>query len=118
MKDEKNKEVYIDNRFNTSYFKKGNLEITPTNIWDDSLFTYLKYDNANDLPAVYKVMPDGSEVLINSHTKEDVLVVHEVVKTLRLRLGKSVADIHNGTFRQTAFNKNGTSQDGTFRIEK
>ena len=118
VKDEKNKEVYIDNRFNTSYFKKGNLEITPNKVWDDSLFTYLKYDNANDLPAVYKVMPDGSEVLINSHTKEDVLVVHEVVKTLRLRLGKSVADIHNGTFRQTAFNKNGTSQDGTFRIEK
>lgn len=118
VKDEQENSVYIDNRFNTSYFKKGDNEIAPTNIWDDSLFTYLKYDNANDLPAVYKVMPDGSEVLINAHTKDDTLIVHEVVKTLRLRLGKSVVDIHNATFRQTAFNKNGTSQPNTFRIVK
>jgi type IV secretion system protein VirB9 len=50
-------------------------------------------------------MPDGSEVLTNSHTMDDVLVIHEVAKTLRLRLGKSVVDIYNGNFKQSPFNK-------------
>lgn len=117
VKDESGEKVFIDNRINLTYFKKGNLEISPTYVWDDGLFTYLKYENASDLPTVYKLMPDGSEVLTNSHTMNDVLVIHEVAKTLRLRLGKSVVDIYNGNFKQSPFNKNGTSQDDTFRTE-
>lgn len=112
------KTVFIDSRINVHYFKKGNLNITPTNAWDDNLFTYLKYDNADELPTVYKVMPDGSETLVNTHVKDNVLVVHDVTQTLRLRLNNMVADLHNANKQPTTFNHQGTSQDNLIRTVK
>lgn len=115
---EKGEKVFIDSRINVHYFKKGDIKIAPTNMWDDNLFTYLKYDNADDLPTVYKLMPDGSETLVNTHTKDNVLVVHEVTQTLRLRLGRSVVDLHNANKQPTTFNHKGTSQDNLIRTVK
>ena len=116
-KNAKGETVYIDSRINVHYYKKGD-DITPTNAWDDNLFTFLKYDNANDLPTVYKVMPDGSETLVNTHTENNILVVHEVAPTLRLRLGRAVADLHNANKQPTTFNHKGTSNDNVVRTVK
>ncbi len=115
---EKGEKVFIDSRINVHYFKRGDKSIAPTNVWDDNLFTYLKYDNADDLPTVYKVLEDGSETLVNTHTKENVLVVHEVTPTLRLRLGRSVVDLQNGNKQPTTFNHKGTSDDHLLRTVK
>lgn len=112
------KKIYIDSRINVHYFKKGDSQIAPTNVWDDNLFTYLKYDNADDLPTVYKVLPDGTETLVNTHVKDNVLVVHEVTPTLRLRLSKLVVDLQNANKQPTTFNESGTSQDNLIRTIK
>lgn len=112
------KPIYIDSRINVHYFKKGDDEISPTNVWDDNLFTYLKYDNADDLPTVYKVLPDGTETLVNTHVKNNMLVVHEVTPTLRLRLSKAVLDLQNSNKQPTKFNEKGTSQDNLIRTIK
>ncbi len=112
------KTIYIDSRINVHYFKKGDAQISPTNVWDNNLFTYLKYDNADDLPTVYKVMPDGSETLVNTHVTDNILVVHEVTQTLRLRLGSLVVDLHNANKQPTTFNHQGTSQDNLIRTVK
>lgn len=109
--------VYLINaNINTNYYKRGNIEIAPTSMWDDGLFTYLEYDNANDLPAVYKVMPDGSEMLVNSHIDEKILVLHEVNKLYRLRLGKAVVDLGSGMIAKGKFNSTGTSVENTLRV--
>ena len=78
----------------------------------------MKFDNADDLPAVYKVLPDGSESLVNTHVEKDTLIVHEVAKNLRLRLGQSVLDLANGNPQPTTFNHKATSEDGLIRGEK
>lgn len=119
IKDSKNdKAVFIDSRINTHYFMRGHREIAPTSVWDNNLFTYLKYDNANDLPAIYKVLPDGTEALVNTHIEDNILVVHEVSNTLRLRLGKSVLDLQNANKQPTTFNVAGTSEDDLIRTVK
>lgn len=114
----KEQKVFIDSRINLNYFKKGDTEIAPTNAWDNNLFTYLKYDNADDLPTVYKLMPDGTEALVNTHTEENILVVQDVTDTLRLRLGKSVVDLHNASRKKSTFNHQGTAQDNLIRTVK
>lgn len=109
------KDTYIDSRINTSYKSKGD-KIVPTNVWDNGMFTYLRFNNTNELPAVYKVMQDGNEVLVNSHVEKDLLIVHEVTQLLRLRLGNAVADIKNMKNIPTGFNHQATSQDGLERV--
>lgn len=117
MDNGKGQTVFVDSRINVHYFKKGDA-IAPTSAWDDNLFTYLKYDNAQDLPTVFKVLPDGTETLVNSHTDGNILVVHEVTPTLRLRLGKAVADLQNANKQPTTFNDKGTSNDNVYRTVK
>lgn len=108
----------IDARINTAYVKRGNLELTPTAMWDDGLFTYLQYDNAKELPSIYKVMPDGTESVVNTHIDNDKVVIHEVNHLYRLRLGKAVAELGNQAIRDSGFNRTGTSRPDVVRIEQ
>ena len=108
----------IDAKINTAYVKRGNLELAPTAMWDDGLFTYLKYDNAKELPSVYKVMPDGSEMLVNTHIQDDTTIIHEVGDLYRLRLGRAVAELGNQKYQDNGFNRTGTAIDGVIRIVK
>lgn len=113
----KGSNLYIDSRINVNYYAKGNMTIKPTAVWDDNLFTYLKYDNANDLPVPYKILDDGSESVVNSHVDGDTLVVHEVTPTLRLRIGNSVLDLANANKQPSTFNTSGASKDSEKRVD-
>lgn len=108
----------IDANINMNYKKRGNMDITPTAMWDNGLFTFLQYNNAKELPTVYKVMPDGSESLVNTHIKDDTIIIHEVAKLYRLRLGKAVAELSNQRYKDSDFNNTGTSEKHTFRLIK
>lgn len=110
------KDKFIDSRINTAYQKKGQSEIAPRYVWDNGLFTFLQFSNAHELPAIYKVMANGSEMIVNSHAENDVIVIHEVAKKLRLRLGSEVVDIRNTKEIKPEFNTLGTSIDGVQRV--
>jgi type IV secretion system protein VirB9 len=98
---------------------KKSLILAPSRLWDDGRFTYFKYPNGKDLPAVYKLLPDGTEALVNSHIDGDTLVVHEKAAGFILRLGSLVMQIKNSQKNQaTRFNDSGTSVMGAIRIEK
>lgn len=114
-----NETYFIDAKINTAYLKRGNMEIAPTAMWDDGLFTYLQYDNAKELPSVYKVMPDGSESLVNTHIEDDRMVIHETNHLYRIRLGGAVAELANQrVVNDSSFNRTGTSQPDIWRIEQ
>lgn len=108
----------IDAKINTAYVKRGNLELAPTAMWDNGLFTYLQYNNAKELPSVYKVMPDGSEALVNTHIEADTMIIHETNHLYRLRLGGAVAELANQKLRDNGFNHYGTSVNDLERVEK
>lgn len=107
----------IDGKINTAYVKRGNLELAPTAMWDNGLFTYLQY-NAKELPSVYKVMPDGTEALVNTHIEADTMIIHETNHLYRLRLGGAVAELANQKLRDNGFNHYGTSVNYLERVEK
>ncbi|MDD2892536.1 MAG: TrbG/VirB9 family P-type conjugative transfer protein [Halothiobacillaceae bacterium] len=95
--------------------------LKPTAAWDDGRFTHLEYDNAVSLPNFYKVNPDGEEALINSHIdpqNPNTVVLHEVVRLLRVRLGKEVIELVNAAYKTPAFNNTGSGDFDSMRIQR
>lgn len=104
---------------NYNYWGKGDKTLAPTAAYDNGRFTYFSFDNGRELPLIYKVMDDGSEMLLNSHVDGDTVVIHETAKRFVFRLGKSVLGLENRSFNERGtFNRSGTSSQDVVRINK
>lgn len=105
---------------NTNYtmqIGKRSESIAPTQAYDDGLFTYLKFPNNREIPAVFVVDESGNESLVNVHVRDDVVVIQRVAKRLSLRLGKQVVAVFNEAFDVDGVPPvNGTTVDGVERI--
>lgn len=73
-------------------------DIVPALIFDDGRFTYLRFPGNREVPAVFHVLGDGSETLINARMEDDLLVVDRVSRRLMLRAGPAVVAIWNDAF--------------------
>ena len=112
-------EAYGTIQQNRDYWGQGDRELAPGEMFDNGRFTFMRYNNSNDLPAVFRVNTDGSEAAVNSHIDGDTLVIHETARRFVLRLGKSVLGIENRSFQpEGRFNKLGTTEIGTVRLNK
>ena len=104
---------------NDNYWGFGDKSIKPTDLYDDKQFTYFEFNNGRDLPTIYKVLPDGTEALVNKHVKGHTVVVHEVAEEFVIRLGMSALGIKNEGFNAAGqFNQTGTSGYDAVRIIK
>ena len=77
---------------------KGSEDIVPTLVFDDGRFTYLRFSGNRELPAVFHVLGDGSETLVNARMEDDLLVVDRVSRRLMLRAGSAVVGRWNEGF--------------------
>ena len=73
-------------------------DIVPALIFDDGRFTYLRFPGNREVPAVFHVLPDGSETLVNTRMEDDLLVVDRVSRRLMLRAGQAVVGVWNEAF--------------------
>lgn len=73
-------------------------DIVPTLVYDDGRFTYLRFPGNREVPAVFHVLGDGSETLVNARMEDDTLVVDRVSRRLMLRAGSAVVGIWNEAF--------------------
>jgi type IV secretion system protein VirB9 len=76
----------------------GSADIVPTLVYDDGRFTYLRFPGNREVPAVFHVLGDGSETLVNARMEDDTLVVDRVSRRLMLRAGSAVVGIWNEAF--------------------
>jgi type IV secretion system protein VirB9 len=86
---------------NTSYSiaeGKGSEDIVPALVFDDGRFTYFRFPGNREVPAVFHVLGDGSETLVNARMEDDLLVVDRVSRRLMLRTGSAVVGVWNETF--------------------
>ena len=99
-------------------------DIAPARVFDNGRFTYFKFANNREIPAVYSVSRDDpddedaiQEAVVNSHIENDYLVVHGVYPEFRLRSGNGVVGVYNETYfgggRKAT---NGTTVSGVDRI--
>lgn len=104
---------------NTNYTMqvgKRSSSIAPTMAYDDGLFTYLQFPNNREIPAVFLVNEDGTESLVNTNVRDDVVVVQRVAKRLTLRLGKAVVAVFNEAYNLDGVKPtNGTTVPGVDR---
>lgn len=77
---------------------KGSEDIVPTLVFDDGRFTYLRFPGNREVPAVFHVLGDGSETLVNARMEDDLLVVDRVSRRLMLRAGSAVVGVFNDAF--------------------
>lgn len=73
-------------------------DIVPTLVFDDGRFTYMRFPGNREVPAVFHVLGDGTEALINSRMEDDLLVVDRVSRRLMLRAGSAVVGLWNEAF--------------------
>jgi type IV secretion system protein VirB9 len=73
-------------------------DIVPTLVYDDGRFTYLRFPGNREVPAVFHVLGDGSETLVNTRMEDDLLVVDRVSRRLMLRAGSAVVGLWNEAF--------------------
>ena len=76
----------------------GSQDIVPTLVYDDGRFTYLRFPGNREVPAVFHVLGEGSETLVNARMEDDQLVVDRVSRRLMLRAGTAVVGIWNEAF--------------------
>ncbi|MHB1098210.1 MAG: P-type conjugative transfer protein VirB9 [Burkholderiales bacterium] len=91
MADEKNYK-------NTDYWIRGSEDLAPVSVWDNGMFTFLKFPPNVDLPSIYMVDADGKESLVDKHMEEDMVVVEHVARKLVLRRGALVSAIINHAY--------------------
>lgn len=98
---------------NIDYWVAGSKQIAPTKAKDDGRFIYLTFSNNRDIPAIYEVDEFGQESLINSSVQGNTVVIHRMVKQLRLRKGSYVACLINRSFDLDAGKDNTTGTIST-----
>ena len=76
----------------------GSQDIVPTLVYDDGRFTYLRFPGNREVPAVFHVLGDGSETLVNARMEDDLLLVDRVSRRLMLRAGSAVVGVWNEAF--------------------
>jgi type IV secretion system protein VirB9 len=76
----------------------GSADILPSLVFDDGRFTYLRLANNREVPAIFHVLGDGSETLVNARMQDDLLVVDRVSRHLVLRAGSAVVSLWNDAF--------------------
>ena len=94
-------------------------DIVPTLVFDDGRFTYLKFPNNREVPAIFHVLPDGSETIVNARMEGDLLVADRVSRRLVLRAGSAVVGVWNDAFDLDGIPPtNGTTVTGVERALK
>ena len=94
-------------------------DILPTLVFDDGRFTYFRFPNNREVPAVFHVLGDGSETLVNARMEGDLLVVDRVSRRLMLRAGQAVVGVWNEAFDIDGVPpQQGTTVDGVRRVLK
>ena len=98
---------------------KDSDDILPTLVFDDGRFTYMRFPNNREVPAVFHVLPDGSETLVNVRMEGDLLVVDRVSRRLMLRAGSAVVGVWNEAFDVDGVPPSGgTTVSGVDRVLK
>jgi len=100
-----------DGKRNFLYFKYGDDELAPSQVWDDGKFTCFQYPNNKPLPAIYKYIQDSElkETLVNFNVVNDVIVVQTIANEFRLRFADKVLGIKTDNLEGIPFNFNRTA---------
>lgn len=85
-------------KYNLQYSFTGDKVQAPLRVCDDGLFTYFKFREKTDLPAIFRVLPDRQEEVVNYRMEKDYMVVERMAKAFTLRNGTTVTSVYNDKY--------------------
>lgn len=75
-----------------AYRLTGSLDLRPSQIGDDGHKTYIRWSDAQPLPAVLAIGPTGGEEVVNGYMRGDVFVIDRVYSQLVFRVDGAKAE--------------------------
>lgn len=94
----------VEGRRNLNYGAQGSTALQPSEVSDNGRFTVMRFPANQQVPAIYQVEASGTESLIPFDVRGEFVVVHAVVRQLRLRRGRDVLCIYNQAFEPYGVN--------------
>ena len=85
----------VEGARNLAWSAQGDAALQPSEVSDNGRFTVLRFPGVQALPALFEVGEDGSERLVPYDVRGEFVVIHGVVRGLRLRRGRSVLCLFN-----------------------
>lgn len=64
-------------------------------VFDDGQFTYFLFGEGKDIPSFYRILPDGTEAIVNTRREGVYMVVESVASAFTLRNGNIYLCIRN-----------------------
>lgn len=94
----------VEGHRNLNYGVQGASALQPSEVSDNGRFTVLRFPANQQVPVIYQVEASGTESLIPFDVRGEFVVVHAVVRQLRLRRGRDVLCIYNQAFEPYGVN--------------
>jgi len=88
----------IEGPRNLAYAVQGDAALQPSEVSDNGRFTVLRFPGVMAIPALFEIGSDGQEKLVPYDVRGEYVVIHGLVRGLRLRRGASVLCIFNEAF--------------------
>lgn len=109
----------VEGRRNMAYAVQGASSLQPSEVSDNGRFTVLRFPVNQQIPALYQVEANGTESLVPFDVRGEFVVIHAVVRELRLRRGREVLCIYNEAFEPYGTNPaTGTAAPDVERTDK
>lgn len=87
----------VEGRRNLAYSVQGDIALQPSEVSDNGRFTVLRFSGGQPIPALFE-MDGETERLVPYDVRGEFVVIHGVVRGLRLRRGQAVLCIYNEAF--------------------
>lgn len=93
-------DVPAPENWNFSYSYTGSKANIPVRVFDDGKYTYFRWNDDVETPAIFTADEDGNESLVNYITKGNYFVVQKIARNFVLRNSKNVTYIHNDGIKE------------------
>jgi type IV secretion system protein VirB9 len=78
---------------NYRYIARGDLSLTPSLVFDDGYSTTLEFPGMQRMPALFRVLPDGTEATSDYSVHGNAIVAPGLARLWKLRDGRTVLEI-------------------------
>jgi type IV secretion system protein VirB9 len=85
-------------QWNRNYRFEGNKELVPEEIFDDGVYTYIRFADTLETPAIFSVTGAEDENLVNSNLRGKYVMIDRVTGQIVLRQGKLLTRLFNESY--------------------
>jgi type IV secretion system protein VirB9 len=87
-----------EEQWNRNYRFEGSKELVPEEIFDDGVYTYIRFADTLETPAIFSVSGAEDENLVNSNLRGKYIMIDRVTGQIVLRHGKLLTRLYNESY--------------------